>query len=422
MTTPGAPLQVAVLGAGAVGCFYGGMLARAGHAVTLIGRPQHVQVFTAQGLRMQTLTFDDSVPVAASTEASAVAGADLVLFAVKSPDTESAGEQMRAHLKPGALVLCLQNGVDNAERLRAVMPGVQVAAAVVYVATEMAGPGHLRHHGRGELVIEPSPQSAVVAQALIAAGVPTEISDNVRGALWAKLILNCAYNALSAVGRIVYGELVKQPGVPAIMRDVIAECRAVAAADGVTIPGDVELAVRRIAETMPSQYSSTAQDLMRGKPSEIDFLNGYVVRRGEALGVPTPANRVSVGHGQAGGRSQRRLIHQASAKRCRRMRCSTLPVAVRGISPSSTNTTRAGHLKPAMRSRHQSRSSASVAALPCCSTTTASGVSPHFSCGTPTTATSRTAGCWPITLSTSEGYTFSPPLMIMLLLRSTSQM
>ncbi|MGM9426287.1 ketopantoate reductase family protein [Hydrogenophaga sp. MI9] len=293
MTTANpSPLRVAVLGAGAVGCYYGGMLARAGHHVTLIGRPQHVQVFNALGLRMQTQRFDETVPVSASTEASAVAGADLVLFAVKSPDTESAGGQIRPHLKPGALVLCLQNGVDNAERLRAVLPGVEVAAAVVYVATEMAGPGHLRHHGRGELVIEPSPSSAAVAQALIAAGVPTEVSDNVRGALWAKLILNCAYNALSAVGHIVYGELVKQPGVPAIMRDVVAECRAVAAADGVTLPGDVELAVRRIAETMPSQYSSTAQDLMRGKPSEIDFLNGYVVRRGEALGVPTPANRV----------------------------------------------------------------------------------------------------------------------------------
>ena len=292
MSTPTAPLQVAVLGAGAVGCFYGGMLARAGHRVTLIGRPQHVQVFEAQGLRMQTLAFDETVKLHASTEASAVTGADLVLFAVKSPDTETAGAQMREHLKPGALVLCLQNGVDNAERLRAVLPGVQVAAAVVYVATEMAGPGHLRHHGRGELVIEPSTASERVAQALAAAGVPTEISDNVRGALWAKLILNCAYNALSAVGRIAYGELVQQPGVKDTMRDVVAECRAVAAADGVTLPGDVDAAVRRIAETMPSQYSSTAQDLMRGKPSEIDHLNGHVVRRGEALGVPTPANRV----------------------------------------------------------------------------------------------------------------------------------
>lgn len=285
-------MRVAVIGAGAVGCFYGGMLARAGHAVTLIGRAQHVEVFERDGLRMQTLSFDEQVPVAASTEAAAVAGANVVLFAVKSPDTEATGEQMRPHLKAGALVLCLQNGVDNAERLRAVLPGVDVAAAVVYVATEMAGPGHLRHHGRGELVIEPSAGSARLAQALMAAGVPTEISDNVRGSLWVKLILNCAYNALCALGKLPYGPLVERPGVRDVMADVVAECRAVAAADGVTLHGDVDLAVRRIAETMPTQHSSTAQDLMRGKPTEIDHLNGYVMRRGADLGVPTPVNRV----------------------------------------------------------------------------------------------------------------------------------
>jgi 2-dehydropantoate 2-reductase len=292
--TPPDPLrwQVAVMGAGAVGCYYGGMLARAGHNVTLIGRPQHVQAVQAQGLRMETQTFDEAVRLQASTEAGAVADADLVLFAVKSTDTEAAGAQIQPHLAPGALVLCLQNGVDNAERLRSVLPDHSVAAAVVYVATEMAGPGHLRHHGRGELVIEPSARSEAAARALIAAGVPTEISENVRGALWAKLILNCAYNALSALGRSVYGELVQQAGVAGVMRDVVAECRAVASADGVLLTGDVEQAVQRIAETMPGQYSSTAQDLMRGKPSEIDYLNGYVVRRGEALGVPTPANRV----------------------------------------------------------------------------------------------------------------------------------
>lgn len=285
-------LQVGVMGAGAVGCYYGGMLARAGHSVTLVGRPAHVQAMQAHGLRLQTLTFDETVSVAASTDASALAGADVVLFAVKSPSTETAGELMRPHLKPGARVVCLQNGVDNAERLRRVLPGVAVVAAVVYVATEMAGPGHLRHHGRGELVLEPSAQSTVLAQALAAAGVPTDVSDNVRGALWAKLILNCAYNALSALGRLPYGELVQRPGVLDIMRDVVAECTAVAAADGVTLPADVDAAVRRIAQTMPTQYSSTAQDLMRGKPSEIDHLNGYVVQRGTALGVPTPANRV----------------------------------------------------------------------------------------------------------------------------------
>jgi 2-dehydropantoate 2-reductase len=285
-------LKVAVMGAGAVGCYYGGMLARAGHDVVLIARPQHVQAIRRDGLHMETKTFDKHVRLDASTEAGAAKGSDLVLFCVKSTDTESAGSQLRAHLSPGALVLCLQNGVDNADRLRTVLPPHQVAAAVVYVTSEMAGPGHVKHHGRGELVIEPSSASQAVAQALIGAGVPTEISDNVRGALWLKLIINCAYNALSAISQLPYGEVVRGPGVTQVMREVVDECLAVAKAEGVIVSGDAHAAVRNIVETMPSQYSSTAQDLARGKSTEIDYLNGLVVRRGEALGLATPANRV----------------------------------------------------------------------------------------------------------------------------------
>ncbi|CAB3762990.1 ketopantoate reductase family protein [Paraburkholderia solisilvae] len=284
-------MKVAVMGAGAVGCYYGGMLARAGHDVVLIGRAQHVDAIRAQGLRLDTQSFDERVRVAASTDAHAAAGAQLVLFCVKSTDTESAALQLRPHLAQDALILTLQNGVDNAERLRSQL-AQQVAAAVVYVAAGMAGPGHVKHNGRGELVIEPSSASDAVARVLIAAGVPTEISDNVRGALWAKLILNCAYNALSALAQLPYGELVRREGVTDVMRDVVAECVAVARADQVVIPGDVDAAVRRIAETMTTQYSSTAQDLARGRRSEIDHLNGYVVRRGAIRGVATPANRV----------------------------------------------------------------------------------------------------------------------------------
>jgi 2-dehydropantoate 2-reductase len=286
------PLKVAVMGAGAVGCYYGGMLARAGHDVVLIARPQHVEAIARDGLRMDTKTFNERVRLASSTDPSAVQGADLVLFSVKSMDTESAGAEIRPHLGPGTLVLCLQNGVDNADRLRSVLPAHQVAAAVVYVATEMAGPGHVRHHGRGELVIEPSSASHTVAQALVAAGIPTEISDNVRGALWTKLVINCAYNAVSAIAQRPYGEAVQGEGVKDVMRDVVDECLAVAKAEGVQLPGDVHAAVFNIAESMPSQYSSTAQDLARGKRSEIDYLNGLVVRRGEVLGIATPANRV----------------------------------------------------------------------------------------------------------------------------------
>ena len=286
------PLKVAVMGAGAVGCYYGGMLARAGHDVVLIARPQHVEAIERDGLRMETKAFDEQVRLRASSEASAAQGADLVLFCVKSMDTESAGAQLRPYLAADTLVLCLQNGVDNADRLRTVLPQHAVAAAVVYVATEMAGPGHVKHHGRGELVIEPSSASGSVAQALTGAGVPTEISDNVRGALWLKLILNCAYNAVSAIAQRPYGENVKSEGIADVMRDVVNECLAVAGAEGVKVAGDVDAAVRKIAESMPTQYSSTAQDLARGKRSEIDYLNGLIVRRGQALGVATPANRV----------------------------------------------------------------------------------------------------------------------------------
>jgi len=285
-------MKVAVMGAGAVGCYYGAMLARAGHEVVLIGRPSHVEAIRAKGLRLETRAFDEQVKLDASTRADAVRGADLVLFCVKSTDTESAAAEIKPHLSPGALVLTLQNGVDNDERVRSVLPSSEVAAAVVYVATEMAGPGHVKHHGRGELVIAPSRSSEQVAQQLAAAGVPTQISGNVRGSLWAKLVLNCAYNALSAITQLPYGELVKGQGVAEVIRDVVTECLAVAKAEGVEIPGDTDAAVRGIAETMPTQYSSTAQDLARGKPTEVDHLNGYVVRRGEALGVPTPANRV----------------------------------------------------------------------------------------------------------------------------------
>jgi 2-dehydropantoate 2-reductase len=283
-------MKIAVMGAGAVGCYFGGMLARAGHDVMLIGRPDHVAAIQRDGLRLETKTFDERIRLSASTEVSAIAGSKLVLFCVKSTDTEAAAAQMRPHLAADTVLITLQNGVDNAERLRLVATQT-VLAAVVYVATEMAGPGHVKHHGRGELVIETSPASDEIAQMFIASQVPTELSANVRGALWAKLILNCAYNALSAIAQLPYGRVVQGEGVDAVMRDVIVECVAVAAAEGVQLPGDVEAAAHRIAVTMPGQYSSTAQDLARGKRSEIDHLNGHIVRRGEALGIATPVNR-----------------------------------------------------------------------------------------------------------------------------------
>ncbi len=284
-------MKIAVMGAGAVGCYYGGMLARAGHPVVLIGRPAHVEAVRRDGLLMDTQAFREHVPLQASTEASAIRGAGLVLCCVKSTDTENAAAGMGPHLEPDALVLSMQNGVDNAERLQALM-GREVLPVVVYVATEMAGPGHLKHHGRGDLVIGPSTASDELVQLFAGAGVPVRISDNVAGELWAKLIINCAFNALSAITQLPYGRFVQAAGVEPVMRDVVQEGLAVAQGLGVSVPGDIWQAVQHIGQSMPGQYSSTAQDLARGKRSEIDHLNGHVVRRGALLDIPTPANRV----------------------------------------------------------------------------------------------------------------------------------
>ncbi len=285
--------RVAIVGAGAVGCYYGGMLARAGVPVTLIGRPAHVDAMRRDGLRLSTAAFDEQVAVEASTDIAAVLGATLVLVCVKSTDTEATGAELAPHLSADARVLSLQNGVDNAARLQAVL-GRAVTPAVVYVASEMSGPGHVRHMGRGELVIPADPvepASADIAALFARAGVPVDLSDNVLGALWAKLLLNCGYNAVSAITDVPYGRMAGMPDVMRTVRDTVAECLAVAEALRIVVPGDVWAAVDRIAASMPGQVSSTCQDLRRGKPTEIDHLNGFIVREGERLGIATPLNR-----------------------------------------------------------------------------------------------------------------------------------
>jgi 2-dehydropantoate 2-reductase len=240
--------------------------------------------------------------VEASSDPSAVAGADLVLCCVKSGDTEDAARQIAPYLGPATLLMSLQNGVGNAETLARLLP-CRVIPAVVYVAVALGGPGRVCHFGRGDLAIGAMPggtQSSVpewpTLQALVdffaGAQVPVRIVPDVAVELWAKLLVNCAYNAISGLAQMPYARLAEQADIRALQDDIVREVIAVAAASGLTLPLDASLdAVRRIAVGMPQQLSSTAQDMARRKPSEIDHLNGYIARRGRELGVPTPVNR-----------------------------------------------------------------------------------------------------------------------------------
>ena len=291
--------KVAVMGAGAVGSFYGAMLARAGRAVTLIARPAHVRAIQREGLKLDMAGRVETVHMAASEDAAAVHDADLVLCCVKSTDTEAAAQQMHPHLKPGAVVMSLQNGVDNAEVLARHLP-CPVIPAVVYVATAMPAPGHVQHFGRGDLVIGTGPGDHALPEHTLqhlvdlfaSAGVAVRVSADVQGELWSKLLVNCAYNAISGLAQLPYARLAALPAIRDLQAEVVREVVDVAAASGVRLPlADALKAVAGIAQAMPAQLSSTAQDMARRKPSEIDHLNGYIARRGEALGVATPTNR-----------------------------------------------------------------------------------------------------------------------------------
>jgi 2-dehydropantoate 2-reductase len=283
------------MGAGAVGCFFGGMLARAGADVTLIARGPQLEALARNGLFIDSVHFQQRVPVRASAEPTAVRGAELVLFSVKTVDTETAAKSIAPHLSPGALILSLQNGVDNVARISAAA-GFSALASVVYVAASLPEPGRVRHAGRGDLVISNSPaqQVAAIRDTFVPAGVPCRLSDNLEGELWQKLTLNCCGNAVSALTRSGYGPAVRNPLVRQVMQTALDEARAVAQASGVQLPDDGpenSANAMNLLENYGSATSSTEQDIARGRRTEMDSLNGYVARRGAELGVPTVVNR-----------------------------------------------------------------------------------------------------------------------------------
>jgi len=290
---------IAVAGAGAVGCYFGGMLARSGARVTLIGRQPHVDAIAREGLRIDGVRVQERIPVRATTSLEeGVRDAGVVLFSVKTVRTESAARELTPFLKPGAIVLSLQNGVDNVDRIYAAT-GRRAIPAVVYVAVEMTAPGVVTHTGRGDLIVGHRsgwPREidlAALAAIFEKAEIPCRVSDSIETELWIKMVMNCAYNAISALTRARYGRMVESPQIRSLMERAVEETVEVARAEGVPLPvAETMEAVYRLAGKMSGARSSTAQDIARGRPTEIDSLNGYVARRGAALGIVTPVSEI----------------------------------------------------------------------------------------------------------------------------------
>lgn len=288
--------RIAVVGAGAVGGYFGGMFAAAGAPVVMIGRKPFVDAVNENGLVIDRQEARDRIKVGATTEMNAVSDAALVLFSVKSTETESAARQMEPHLGSDAIVVSMQNGVDNVERIRNATK-ISAIPAAVYVAVSVPEPGQVKHLARGDVIVgPPNEQTKQVAEIFGRAGIGCEISNNIEGEMWVKLLCNCALNAISALGQARYGQIAESTNARQLMQVIVNEVLAVAKAAKVNLPNinDIKAgmaAAMEIATQMSGALSSTAQDLNRGRPTEIDSLNGYIARRGAELGVDVPVNQ-----------------------------------------------------------------------------------------------------------------------------------
>src|SRR5947199_7705755 len=287
--------RIAVVGAGAVGGYFGGMFARAGAPIVFIGRKHFADAVSANGLVLHTAQTHERIPAKATVDMSAIRDCSLILFCVKANDTSATARQMAPFVRADATVVCLQNGVDNADQVRTAANVVAVPAAV-YVAVSVPEPGRVKHLARGDLTIgSPSKRTTELADIFIRAGIFCRISDNIEGELWLKLLCNCALNAISALGNVRYGEIVQNADAKQVMQDIVDEVLAVASAARVVLPGVHDqasgiAAAMEIATQMHGAFSSTEQNLSRARPTEIEALNGYVARRGMELGVSVAGN------------------------------------------------------------------------------------------------------------------------------------
>ena len=300
--------RVLVAGAGALGSVFGGFLRTAGHDVTLLGRREHLDAINAGGLRIEGLWGDHQASglVLAGDLAPVRGRFDAILITVKSYDTHAMARAVAPRLEADGVVISLQNGLGNAETIAAVVGARRVLAGRVIFGAEAVAPGRVRvtvyadpvlvgAWERGDAALEA--RARAWAQEFAAAGIPAAPCDDIRAALWGKVLYNAALNPLGALLGVCYGALSENAHTRAVMDAVIDEAFAVAVAEGVALPWGSATEYRALfyGRLVPSTYdhrSSMLQDLERGRRTEIDAINGEVWKRGAARGIVTPVNEM----------------------------------------------------------------------------------------------------------------------------------
>jgi 2-dehydropantoate 2-reductase len=272
-------------------CLFGARLARAGCSVTLLGSwPAALQRIQIQGIDVEEAETSWSALVRARPLAEGTPPADLVLVLVKSHATAAVAPHAARVRSPQGRILTLQNGLGNLETLAAAAGSQNVDAGVTTAGAALLGPGRVRVSSLGRTWLASSPASPDLARLLLGAGFPTEVAGDLQVILWRKLVANCAINALSALRGATNGALLDSPADRALLETAAREAGSVAAALGISLGSDPAEIALGVARETARNRSSMLQDLERGARTEVDEINGAVVREGRRLGVPTPVN------------------------------------------------------------------------------------------------------------------------------------
>jgi len=291
-------MRVLIVGAGGVGGYFGAKLARAGTAVTFLARGAHLAAIQRDGLRVRSAVDGEWVVRAhAVADVRGEPPVDAVLFCVKSFDTESVATAIEPATGPDTAVVSLQNGVDNEDRLERVLGPGHAVGGVAYVFATIEAPGVITHRigGRvvfGELDGRASPRLQRLHETFVAAGVPSEVSRDIRRTLWEKYLMISAQAGMTALTRAPIGVIRRVPETWAMYRAIVEELAALARASGVALGRESVGGVLSAAQGLaPEALSSLHHDLVQGKRLELEALHGHAVRLGDKLGVPTPMVR-----------------------------------------------------------------------------------------------------------------------------------
>ncbi len=292
-------METLIIGAGAMGGLFATLLAPVVPTSLFTTNAEHAEAINLTGLCLTDM--DGQVrrsAVKTLTDPRQYGRcADLIILCTKARSTSQASGIAKQLLAVDGLVLTLQNGLGNLERIQAAVGASRAAAGITAQAATLLGPGQVRHAGSGPTVLAAGPGQAKKIAAIAAvfnqAGIPTSITEDGEALLWSKLMVNVGINALTAVLRVPNGTLAEIPECDSIMAQAVAETVAVARAIGIELSGETTLEkVRQVCRATNSNQSSMLQDILKGRPTEIDVINGAVVRKGAEKGIPTPVNQM----------------------------------------------------------------------------------------------------------------------------------